>query len=214
MVRIKKLYPKQGGGFLVYREQIRRFQPSCEQEERDKANILAYCAYGEDLHDVPNGEGAFDPLTRDNRMYHLTSSGLILNPSRDKILMVLHNIYQTWTWTGGHVDGERDLEAVAIREAREETGLHHVKMLYQEIASLDSIHVPGHRKNGAYVSVHLHLNAAYLLEASEEETLEIKADENSGVQWIPLDQVAMRSGEADIVSIYQKMLRRLGLALP
>ena len=49
----------------------------------------------------------------------MTSSGLIFNKNLDKILMVHHNIYNTWSWTGGHADGEDDLLKVAIKEAKE-----------------------------------------------------------------------------------------------
>ena len=37
--------------------------------------------------------------------------------------MVYHNIYDSWSWLGGHADGETDLLAVALREVKEETGL-------------------------------------------------------------------------------------------
>ena len=152
-------------------------------------------------------------LTRENALCHLTSSGLILNETMDKMLMVHHNIYRTWTWTGGHADGDEDLEAVALREAREETGLAQVRLLLGDMASLDVIPVFGHVKNGSYVSAHLHLNAAYLLQANEGEGLAVKPDENSGVAWAPLAEVAARSGEPELIRIFGKMLERLGLGL-
>ena len=34
--------------------------------------------------------------------------------------MVYHNIYNSWSWLGGHADGETDLLAVALREVKEE----------------------------------------------------------------------------------------------
>jgi len=181
-----------------YIEQIRAFQPGCEQEEADRQIILALCRDGQDV------------LTRNNTVCHLTSSGLILNETRDKILMVHHNIYRTWTWTGGHADGMPDLEAVAMREAKEETGINHVTLLYGGIASLDILPVYGHVKKGRYVSAHLHLNAAWLLQASEAETLTIRPDENSDVSWTPLTESASRSREPELIRIFGKMLSRIG----
>ena len=35
--------------------------------------------------------------------------------------MAYHNIYKSWSWTGGHADGETDLLHVAMREARDAT---------------------------------------------------------------------------------------------
>ena len=184
-----------------YRKQIEGFRPCCAQEEGDKAIIMALCKAHEDI------------LTRDNLLCHLTASGLILNGAMDKMLMTFHNIYQTWTWTGGHTDGDGDLEAVALREAIEETGVSRASLLRPEMASLDIIPVYGHVKLGKYVSAHLHLNASYLLVASERDKLSVRQGENSGVAWVPLPQVAARSGEPELIRVYGKMLSRLGIAL-
>ena len=64
-----------------------------------------------------------DVLTRENKLFHFTASNWIVNKEKTKILMIYHNIYQSWAWTGGHADGEDDLQSVAKREAEEETGL-------------------------------------------------------------------------------------------
>ena len=62
----------------------------------------------------------------------MTASGFIVNEARNKTLMVHHNIYNSWSWTGGHADGDSDLLAVALREAREETGIVNVTPLSRE----------------------------------------------------------------------------------
>ena len=43
--------------------------------------------------------------------------------------MIHHNIYNSWSWTGGHADGDKDLLYVAIKEAKEETGVKNIKAL-------------------------------------------------------------------------------------
>ncbi len=92
----------------------------------------------------------------------------VVNKDRSKVLMVYHNIYNSWSWMGGHADGETDLLSVAIREVKEEAGISNVRPVSEEIFSLESLTVDGHVKKGNYVSSHLHLNITYLLEADSK----------------------------------------------
>ena len=151
-----------------------------------------------------------DIFTRDNHFAHMTASSWIVNQSRTKVLMVYHNIYKSWAWTGGHADGETDLLAVALREAKEETGIRHVRPLSGDIFSLEILTVDGHEKRGKYVSSHLHLNLTYLLEADEQDVLTQKPDENSGVAWFTPKQAILASTEPWFCArIYSKLNRKL-----
>ena len=137
--------------------QIENYPPFNEQEEKDKALILGW---------ISNNENAF---SRENTVAHITASAWVVNKDRSKVLMVYHNIYNSWSWLGGHADGETDLLSVAIREVKEEAGISNVRPVSEEIFSLESLTVDGHVKKGNYVSSHLHLNITYLLEADSEE---------------------------------------------
>ena len=173
---------------------IAAFVPTCEQEERDQKMMLTFIDANPDC------------LTRDNQVAHLTASAWVVNPTRDKVLMVYHNIYDSWSWTGGHADGEADLAAVAYREACEETGIQGLKPLMDGPASLEIITVDGHVKRGQYVSSHLHMNLTYLFEASEDQALTVKDDENSDVAWIPCDELETYVSEPWMLKwIYQKL---------
>lgn len=125
----------------------------------------------------------------------MTASAWVVNPDRSRVLMVYHNIYDSWSWLGGHADGETDLLAVAIREVQEESGIHQVRPVSEELFSVEVLTVDGHVKKGAYVSSHLHLNVTYLLEASETEHLTSKPDENSGVDWFTPEEAVRASSE-------------------
>ena len=183
---------------MDYREQIKRYQPRCEQEKRDKAMMLELMeSCGQRL------------LWRDCRAVHFTSSGFILNQDLDKCLFAYHRIYDAWGWTGGHADGNGDLLQVAVKEAQEETGLVQVDPLSFEIASLDILPVHGHWKNGSYVSPHLHLCAAYLLIADEDQPIRPKKDENTAVKWIYLYQIEQYSREQHMLPIYRKLTGRI-----
>lgn len=136
-------------------QKIREYKPFNEQEERDREVLLRLLSGVEDVY------------SRENLTAHMTASAWVVNENRDKVLMAYHNIYHSWSWLGGHADGERDLLAVALREVGEESGVIHVRPLSEEIFSLEILTVDGHEKRGKYVPSHLHLNLTYLLEARE-----------------------------------------------
>lgn len=178
--------------------QIQNYKPYNEQEEKDKQTMLKYLNTFEDC------------LTRNNEFGHFTASSWAVNKERTKVLMIYHNIYQSWAWTGGHADGESDLLNVAIRELKEETGVENVKVLNPDIFSLEIICVNGHVKKEKYVSSHVHLNLTYLLEVDENEVLRMKPDENSGVKWVNLEEVEKVSNEKWIVkNVYRKLNEKL-----
>ena len=101
--------------------QIEHYTPFNEQEETDKQLILNW---------IRNNTNAF---SRENTVAHMTASAWVVNQDKSKILMVYHNIYNSWSWLGGHADGETDLLAVALREVKEEAGISHVCPVSEEI---------------------------------------------------------------------------------
>lgn len=179
-------------------EQIENYKPYNEQEEKDKEIILKYINTFDDV------------LTRNNEFGHFTASSWAVNKERTKVLFIYHNIYKAWTWTGGHADGDTDLLQTAIRELKEETSVHNVKPVTEDIYSLEVITVNGHIKRGKYVGSHVHLNLTYLLEVDENETLHIKEDENSGVKWVNIEDIAKVSTENWMIErVYNKLNEKL-----
>ena len=179
-------------------ENIRRYRPCCEQEARDRALMLDILLRDEDA------------FSRENSLAHVTASAWVTNAARDKVLMVYHKLYDSWSWTGGHADGERNLLAVALRECREETGLSRVRPVTEEIFSLEILPVYGHEKRGVYVPSHLHLNLSYLLEADEHDALCVCEAENSGVRWFSLDKALIVPRETWMVErVYRKLNAKL-----
>ena len=175
-------------------QQIADYKPYNEQEAHDQAVMRQLLATQPDL------------FTRENQVAHMTASSWLLNATHDKVLMIYHNIYHSWAWTGGHADGDRDLLAVAKREAREETGVTEIRAISEDICSLEILTVDGHEKRGAYVPSHLHLNVSYLLEADEAEVLRIKPDENSGVRWFFLEEALAACSEPWMIErVYKKL---------
>ena len=82
-------------------EDIRAFVPGCEQEVADRDLLL-------DRLDC-------DPHVADRAsIAHLTTSAWAVSPDGCQTLLVYHNIYDSWSWVGGHADGEQDLSLIHI----------------------------------------------------------------------------------------------------
>ena len=81
---------------MTLMEQLSAYIPYNEQEARDRV-LLLDC-----LRREP------EVLTRQNALAHFTASAWIVNPARTRVLMAYHNIYHSWSWLGGHADGESD----------------------------------------------------------------------------------------------------------
>ena len=179
-------------------KEIEDYIPRCEQEEVDKQNIMLLCEKFDNL------------LDRDNSIAHFTSSSWIVNKQRTKVLMIYHKIYHSWSWTGGHVDGDPDFLQVALREAKEETGID-VVPVSKEIIALDILHVVPHIKKGRFLSAHLHLNVTYLMEADENDMLIVNEEETNGVKWIPIEQLDSYISLEDIamLRVYHKLNKRV-----
>lgn len=164
-------------------KQIEEYLPFNEQEERDRELILRCLKEEKDV------------FCRSNALAHMTASAWVVNKDRTKVLMAYHNIYQSYSWLGGHADGEMDLAKVALKEVEEESGLDRIKLVTNQIFSLESLTVDGHKKKGNYVSSHIHLNVTFLIEADETQPLRIKKDENSALSWFGLEEAIKSSNE-------------------
>lgn len=181
-------------------DDVRAYRPFNEQEEVDRRVILRA------LQTDPN---CFDR----SALAHVACSIWTVDPGADRTLLVYHNLYDSWSWIGGHADGERDLARVALRELAEETGVEAARLVPcgpGGIYSLEVLTVDGHMKRGSYVGSHLHLNVTYLAVASPDAPLRCKPDENSGVRWFAIDEVRAASSEPWIRErIYGKLIEKL-----
>lgn len=178
-------------------KEVREYEPVNDQETADQKAFISL---------LKNQKGIW---TRDNTMAHLTASAWIVNQNLDKVLMIFHSIYNSWSWTGGHADGETDLLKLAINEAKEETGVETVSALRPKPFALEVLTVDGHYKHGQFVSPHLHYNVTYLLRADDHQLLKHNPNENSDVAWFSLEAAVEASNEPYMRGIYKKLNKKL-----
>lgn len=178
-------------------QQIQNYKPMNQQEECDKELMLQFMTNNSNY------------LERENKIAHFTASVWTVNKERTKTLMVYHNIYDSWSWIGGHADGEEDLCAVAMRELEEETGVKNATLISKNIFSLEVLTVNGHIRKGCYVPSHLHFNVTYLAEADENQELIVNEAENQAVKWWTLEEALQVSKEPWMVErVYKKLIEK------
>ena len=95
---------------------------------------------------------------RSHQFGHLTGSAWIVNKTRTKALLMHHRKLNRWMQPGGHADGELDLLAVALREAREESGLSSIEPVSGEVFDVDIHEIPPFKD----IPAHYHLSLIHI----------------------------------------------------
>lgn len=165
-----------------WKRTIASYRPQDAREEAEQREMLDLIAREGDRL-----------LSRECAYAHMTASSIIVNHDRSKTLLAFHKIYNSWAWTGGHADGDGDFEAVARREAQEETGIGGLRLLGGSAASLEVLPVWAHVRRGQTVGSHLHLNVSYLFEANEGEPLRVARRKTARWAGFPLRALKRRS---------------------
>lgn len=110
------------------------------------------------------GDRAFG---RDPHIGHVTASAFVVNQDRTEVLMMHHAKLDRWLQMGGHCDGNPNVLAAALREAREETGLASVRPVSSEIIDIDIHEIPARSDEPA----HLHHDIRFLATADRAEPI-------------------------------------------
>jgi len=129
---------------------------------------------------------ASDPFLRQRLAGHFTASAWLVSADGRRALLSHHRKLGRWLQPGGHADGDRDLAAVALREAREETGVAGLALQAPgRIFDLDRHWIPARPGEPG----HWHYDVRYVVRAGGDERFVVSA-ESHDLGWRPVAALA------------------------
>lgn len=141
-----------------------------------------------------------DPFTRARLTGHFTGSAWLASADGQRVLLTHHRKLGRWLQLGGHADGDRDLAAVALREAQEESGLPGLQLPTTGIFDLDRHWIPERGE----VPGHWHFDVRYVVQAGADEDF-VVSEESLALAWRDIAAIA---GDAQADDSLRRMAAR------
>ena len=126
---------------------------------------------------------------------HFTASALVVHPESRRVLLRWHVRIGRWLQVGGHGDpGETDPLEIALREAREETGLTDLAPWPDDsLRHVAVCYVPA----SATEPEHEHADLRYFLATATPDAA-VPENERSPLRWLPLAQARELVGDNNL----------------
>lgn len=132
--------------------------------------------------DIPIGPEIFN---RKRMAGHITCSALVLSPDYQSVLLIHHNVYQTWMQPGGHNEDAEPLFECAAREVLEETGVKGIRPVllngFPFVLDIDTHAIPARPNKNE--GPHRHHDFLFLAIAKDAAALQHQVSETGGAQW-------------------------------
>jgi 8-oxo-dGTP pyrophosphatase MutT (NUDIX family) len=156
-----------------------------------------------------------DCFERTCRPGHITGAAWILSADRRRSLLTHHRKLDRWLQLGGHADGQWEVHEVALREAREESGMTDFDFVPVAGALLPfdlDVHViPARYDDEGHLieDAHEHHDIRFLLIARSEQPIQM-SDESHDVGWFTPDEVLTLTGEESVLRMLRKAMELIG----
>jgi 8-oxo-dGTP pyrophosphatase MutT (NUDIX family) len=141
-------------------------------------------------------------LDRNTSNAHVTGSAWLLNLDKTKVLLTHHKKLNSWCQLGGHADGETDVLKVAIREAKEESGIIGIIPISSDIFDISKHYIP---KRGD-CDAHYHYDITFALQVTDSEEYRVSA-ESFDLEWVEIDKVLEYANNSTMDRMYSKWLK-------
>lgn len=178
-------------------ELLQNHVPADETEEEHRENTLGFVSR------TPNC------TSRETLEGHVTASAWILSPDLNAVLLTHHKKLGRWFQLGGHVEEDVSIQAAALREAREESGIPKMDLLDEALFDID-VHLIPERKG---TPAHYHYDFRFLIQAGDRDF--VVSSESNDLAWLdvtkPLEYLADES-IARMQSKTMAALERLGIS--
>lgn len=139
---------------------------------------------------IENYQNFYD---RSNLMGHITSSSFVVNPQRDKMLLVKHKKLHSWLQPGGHIDSVISPFDNAVKELQEEC-YNNCPIEYKALEDKMMFDLDIHG-----VGDHKHYDIGYLFEIDETAPIHCSA-ESEDVAWVRIEDI-LKSEEYDNIRV-------------
>lgn len=130
---------------------------------------------------------------------HITGSAWIVDKGYEKTLLTHHKKLDKWLQPGGHADGGTLVAEVAMREAREESGLDDLVLVDPGLFDIDVHLIPARTDEPA----HYHFDCRFLICCQGDESY-IVSDESHDLAWAPLADIERYTEEVSILRMVEK----------
>lgn len=144
---------------------------------------------------------------------HITAAAWILSNDRGRVLLTHHRQLDRWLQLGGHADGQWQVEEVALREAREESGLTGFRLVPIDGVvmpfDIDVHEIPArYAPDGTLLEdAHEHHDIRFLLIAAGD-AIQV-SEESHDLRWCTPEEVRQLTDEESILRMLRKALELL-----